>query len=50
MPGGLYAHNFAKSGISNVELVEKLIGVAEKDFKDRQEVKTTFETNYLKQF
>ncbi|HEY4964304.1 MAG TPA: D-alanine--D-alanine ligase, partial [Candidatus Saccharimonadales bacterium] len=28
LPGGLYSHNWNKAGISNVELVEKLVGYA----------------------
>lgn len=50
LPGGLYAHNWAKAGISNVELVERLIGYAEERFATRQKLNTTFSTNYLKQF
>ena len=50
LPGGLYAHNFARKGISNVELVEKLLEYAEERSEQRNKVKTTFDTNYLKQF
>jgi D-alanine-D-alanine ligase len=50
MPGSLYAHNFAKNGISGVELVKKLLDQADRDFAARQKVTTTFDTNYLKQF
>jgi D-alanine--D-alanine ligase len=50
MPGGLYAHNFAKNGISNVDLVDKLISYAEESFRKKQKTKTVFDTNYLKQF
>jgi D-alanine-D-alanine ligase len=50
MPGDLYAHNFAKNGISNVDLVSKLLAQAEANFATRKAVTTTFNTNYLKQF
>ena len=50
LPGGLYAHNWAKAGISNVELVQHLIGYAEQRFATRQKLTTSFSTNYLKQF
>jgi D-alanine-D-alanine ligase len=50
LPGGLYAHNWAKAGISNVELVQKLIDYAEDRWTARQKLATSFSTNYLKQF
>ena len=50
MPGGLYAHNFAKIGISNVQLVEKLLDYAEERFEHESKINTTFETNFLQQF
>ena len=50
LPGSLYAHNFAKNGVSNVDLVAKLLDLAEQDFAARNKVATTFETNFLKQF
>jgi D-alanine-D-alanine ligase len=50
LPGGLYAHNWAKAGISNVELVQKLIAFAEEKWHDKQKLATSFSTNYLKQF
>jgi D-alanine-D-alanine ligase len=50
LPGGLYAHNWAKAGISNVELVQKLIDLAEERWGARQKLTTSFSTNYLKQF
>jgi len=50
LPGGLYAHNWAKAGISNVELVKKLVGYAEDRFKLAQKNTVSFSTNYLKQF
>ena len=50
LPGGLYAHNFARAGVSNVELVKRLVRYAEERFERQGRVKTTFDTNYLKQF
>jgi D-alanine-D-alanine ligase len=50
LPGGLYAHNWNKAGISNVELVQKLIGYAKERHSQRQALNTTFGTNYLQQF
>ncbi len=50
LPGSLYSHNWQKAGISNVELVEKLLQLARERFKDRSNLETTFKTNYLKQF
>lgn len=50
LPGGLYAHNWNRAGISNVELVQKLIGFAKERHTQRQALATTFSTNYLKQF
>ncbi len=50
MPGSLYAHNWNRAGISNVELVQKLIGFAKERHAQRQALTTTFQTNYLQQF
>lgn len=50
LPGGLYAHNWNKAGVSNVELVQKLIGFAKERHTRRQALTTTFSTNYLQQF
>ena len=50
LPGGLYAHNFNRAGVSNVELVRKLIGFAKERHTQRQALATTFSTNYLQQF
>lgn len=50
LPGGLYAHNWNRAGISNVELVSKLIGFAKERHSRRQALATTFSTNYLQQF
>jgi D-alanine-D-alanine ligase len=50
LPGGLYAHNWNRAGISNVELVQKLIGFAKERHAQRQALTTSFSTNYLQQF
>jgi D-alanine-D-alanine ligase len=50
LPGGLYAHNWNKAGISNVDLVQKLVGFARERHTQRQALTTTFSTNYLQQF
>lgn len=50
LPGGLYAHNWNRAGISNVELVQKLVGFAKERYAQRQSLTTTFSTNYLQQF
>jgi D-alanine-D-alanine ligase len=50
LPGSLFAHNWKTVGISNVELVEKLIGYANQRYQQKQKINTTFSTNFLKQF
>jgi D-alanine-D-alanine ligase len=50
MPGSLYAHNWRASGVSTVELVEKLVDYAEQRWTEKQKLTTTFSTNFLKQF
>lgn len=50
LPGGLYSHNWNKAGISNVELVSRLINYAQERWQTRQKLATTFSTSYLKQF
>ncbi len=50
LPGGLYAHNFNRAGISNVELVSSLIELAHQRFKNSRTLLRSFSTNYLKQF
>ena len=50
LPGDLYAHNWNKAGVSNVELVQKLVGYAKERHSERQALNTTFSTNYLQQF
>ena len=50
LPGGLYAHNWNKAGVSNVELVQRLITLAKERHAIRQSLATSFATNYLQQF
>ncbi len=50
LPGDLYAHNWRAAGISGIELVMKLIGLAEERHAELQQREIAFETNYLKQF
>ncbi len=50
LPGGLYSHNWNKAGISNVELVNRLVTLAEERWNEKQKLATSFSTNYLKQF
>lgn len=50
LPGSLYSHNWNKAGVSNVELVQKLVGFAKERHNQRQALTTTFSTNYLQQF
>ncbi len=50
MPGSLYAHNWRRKGVSNVELVKRLITLAEERHQARQNLSTIFSTNFLKQF
>jgi D-alanine-D-alanine ligase len=50
LPGSLYAHNWAKKGISNVELVTRLVNLAVERHQRRTALTTSFDTNYLQQF
>jgi len=50
MPGSLYAHNWRAYGISNVELVERLVQLAEDRFVKISKNQTVFESSFLKQF
>jgi len=50
MPGGLYQHNWNKAGVSNVELVERLIELASERYDNRKKRSTVFKTNFLEQF
>lgn len=50
LPGGLYEHNWAKAGVSAVELVNRLIAYAEERHQAAAKKTVSFSTNYLKQF
>lgn len=50
LPGGLYAHNWREAGVSNIDLVLKLVDYARERHSSRQSLATTFTTNYLQQF
>jgi D-alanine-D-alanine ligase len=50
MPGDLYTHNWRASGVSSVELVSRLVELAEERFAKNQKIETTFKSNFLKQF
>jgi D-alanine-D-alanine ligase len=50
LPGSLYAHNWQKKGISNVELVERLIQLAQERASGKKQLETAFSTNFLQQF
>jgi D-alanine-D-alanine ligase len=50
LPGSLYSHNWRASGVSNVELVTKLVQLAEERWTAKQKLATSFTTNFLKQF
>ena len=48
LPGSLYAHNWKKQGVSNVELVKKLISLAEDRFERAKNMSYTFNSSVLK--
>jgi D-alanine-D-alanine ligase len=50
LPGSLYAHNWQRKGISNVELVSRLVALAEERAASKKQLETAFSTNFLKQF
>jgi D-alanine-D-alanine ligase len=50
MPGSLYAHNWRASGISSVELVSRLVKLAQERFDKNKKTETIFESSFLKQF
>lgn len=50
LPGGLYAHNWKRAGMSSVDLVQKLVDLAKERASERVSLTTTFTTNYLQQF
>lgn len=50
LPGDLYAHNWRAAGLSQVELVQKLVNLSEARWQEASQRTTSFSTNYLKQF
>jgi D-alanine-D-alanine ligase len=50
LPGGLYQHNWRAAGVSGVELVDRLVRLAEERWQAVQRQNTVFSTNYLQQF
>lgn len=48
LPGSLYAHNWKTIGISGVELVTKLVALAEERFAVQQKLTHTFASDILK--
>lgn len=50
LPGSLYAHNWRAAGVSSVDLVQKLVELAEERWQQQQGQNTAFSTNYLQQF
>jgi D-alanine-D-alanine ligase len=49
LPGSLYAHNWRKAGVSNMELVETLVKLAEERFAREQSTTYTFNSDILQQ-
>ncbi len=50
LPGSLYQHNWKKAGISNIDLVEKLIDLAEEKFKNNLNINYGFQSNILTKY
>jgi D-alanine-D-alanine ligase len=50
LPGSLYAHNWSQAGVSNVNLTDRLVGLALERFAKKEAITTSFATNYLQQF
>ncbi len=50
MPGSLYTHNWRASGVSTVDLVTRLVELAQDRWNKKQKITTSFSTNFLKQF
>ena len=48
LPGSLYHHNWKKVGVSGVELVTKLIALAEERFTSQQKTTYVFDSDILK--
>lgn len=50
LPGSLYAHNWQRKGVSTVELVERLVTLAQERAAAKKQLETAFSTNFLRQF
>ncbi len=50
LPGDLYVHNWIASGVSAVELVEKLIKFANLRYLEERRTETVFASSFLRQF
>jgi D-alanine-D-alanine ligase len=50
LPGSLYQHNWKKSGVSNIDLVERLIKFAEERFEKQKNTTYTFDSDILNQY
>lgn len=50
LPGSLYAHNWNKAGVSNIQLVTDLVDLALERYQAGSSRVTVFNTNYLQQF
>lgn len=50
LPGSLYQHNWNRAGVSNVDLVTRLIDLALDRHTKQTKLETTFTTNFLRQF
>ncbi|KKW19833.1 MAG: D-alanine-D-alanine ligase [Parcubacteria group bacterium GW2011_GWA2_51_10] len=48
LPGSLYHHNWRKAGVSNMELIEELIRLAEERFASQKNTTFTFKSDILK--
>ncbi len=48
LPGSLYCHNWRKVGVSDAELVTKLVSLAEERFNSRKNTTYTFKSDILK--
>ncbi|MEX2436940.1 MAG: D-alanine--D-alanine ligase family protein [Candidatus Paceibacterota bacterium] len=48
LPGSLYHHNWKKADLSNLELVKKLVDLAEERYNTKKDIKYTFKSDILK--
>src|SRR3989344_1966986 len=50
LPGSLYQHNWKKSGVSNIDLVEKLLSLAEEKFTGNSVIELDFHSSILEKY